>query len=118
MEINYTINENGYITSWTQIPFDPTLPFIEVENPNKEIILGYTKLVNGKLVTDKKKYDKDKLIDNIKYRREVECFAIVNRGQVWYNTLSKTQKTELQNWYEAWLDAPQTLVIPEKPEWL
>ena len=46
------------------------------------------------------------------------CFNIVNRGQVWYNKLINEQKAELQTWYQAWLDAPETLIIPEKPEWI
>jgi hypothetical protein len=25
---------------------------------------------------------------------------------------------ELQIWYQAWLDAPQTLIEPEKPIWI
>lgn len=118
MEINYFLNENGYIIGWVSDPFDPTLPYIEVENPYEEIILGYTKIENGILITEKERYEQDNLLKSIRGRREEECFSIVNRGLVWYNTLTKAQKTELQSWYEAWLEAPQTLVVPEKPEWL
>lgn len=54
----------------------------------------------------------------IRIKRETECFTIINRGQLWYNKLSEPQKQELQTWYQAWLDAPTTLQIPTKPSWL
>lgn len=50
--------------------------------------------------------------------REKECFAIVNRGQLWYASLTVTQMLELTNWYKAWLDVTDTLTPPQKPEWL
>lgn len=51
-------------------------------------------------------------------RREVECFPVINRGQLWYDTLSEEQLSELKTWYQAWLDGTNTQTIPEKPEWL
>lgn len=118
MEINYVLDSKGYIDSWSSIPFDPSLPCIEVENPYDEIILGYTKIIDGKLVTDTERYEHDRLVNEIRIRREVECFIIVNRGQLWYNTLTKAQKQELDEWYHAWLEAPETLIIPPRPSWI
>lgn len=54
----------------------------------------------------------------IRKEREKECFSIINRGALWYNKLSEEQKQELSQWYEAWLDAPATNVIPDKPLWI
>ena len=54
----------------------------------------------------------------IRHRRKVECFPIINRGSLWYDTLTDEQKAELSVWYHQWLDAPQTMVIPDKPTWL
>ena len=51
-------------------------------------------------------------------RREVECFPIINRGQLWYDTLSAAQLAELKTWYQSWLDGTNTQSIPEKPAWL
>ena len=51
-------------------------------------------------------------------RREYECFEIINRGVMWHNSLTETQKQELQDWYQAWLDVTDTLVRPETPAWL
>lgn len=56
--------------------------------------------------------------DELRVRRAAECFPIVNRGVLWYEKLTTEQKTELSVWYEAWLNAPQTLSAPETPSWL
>lgn len=50
--------------------------------------------------------------------RETECYSIINRGNLWYNTLADWQKSELQTWYKAWLDITETFVIPTKPSWV
>ena len=51
-------------------------------------------------------------------RREEVCYPIINRGQLWYNRLTLAQKAELNDWYDAWLDVTETLVIPQTPEWI
>ena len=57
-------------------------------------------------------------IAHIRDRRAKECFPVINRGKPWYDTLTDEQKTELTEWYNAWLNATETLVIPKAPEWL
>lgn len=67
-------------------------------------------------------YTKEELTERnreeIRTRRVAECFAVVNRGKIWYDRLSEEQETELADWYEAWLNAPETLVVPDRPEWM
>lgn len=46
------------------------------------------------------------------------CFPVINRGKLWYDMLTPLQLGELKSWYQAWLDAPSTLVYPKEPEWL
>lgn len=60
----------------------------------------------------------EELAQNIRIRREMECFPIINRGALWYEKLTAEQKSELSVWYEAWLNAPQTLIVPTRPEWI
>lgn len=60
----------------------------------------------------------EKRKDEIRQQREYECFPIINRGAFWYDTLTTSQKDELRLWYHAWLDAPETGLIPERPTWL
>ena len=55
---------------------------------------------------------------DIRKRREKECFPVINRGSLWYEKLSEEQDAELREWYQTWLDAPETGVIPDRPLWL
>lgn len=78
-------------------------------------------LINGELVLDEKKLQQDKQeaqINNLRIKREKICFPIVNRGVLWYNTLTENQKNELNNWYKAWLDVTLTLEEPQIPSWI
>ena len=61
---------------------------------------------------------KDIQIEELRNKREIECFSVVNRGKLWYDKLKAEQVQELDNWYMAWLDVTETLVEPQKPDWL
>lgn len=74
------------------------------------------KIENGKFV--KLKDETELRANAIRTRRERECFPIINRGKLWYDKLTEEQKTELTTWYEAWLDAPATSIIPDKLTWM
>lgn len=64
-------------------------------------------------------YCEDADIDNYyRFMRKQNCFSVVNRGPLWYNHLSLSQQTDLNVWYEAWLDAPETHTFPVTPYWL
>lgn len=65
-----------------------------------------------------KPYTKEEYKHSLRAKRERECFSIVNRGQLWYDTLTENQKIKLKKWYIAWLDVTDTLVIPDKPDWI
>ena len=54
----------------------------------------------------------------LRIRREEECFPVINRGKLWYDSLTDVQIIELRHWYNAWLDVTETKVIPTKPNWL
>ena len=49
-----------------------------------------------------------------------DCFAVVNRGALWYDLLTETQKLELKTWYQEWLDITDKPLeyIPVKPDWI
>lgn len=65
-----------------------------------------------------KLYTEEEYINNLRAKRETECFPIINRGQLWYDALSEQQIVELKEWYIAWLNVTDTLVIPNKPNWI
>lgn len=65
-----------------------------------------------------KKYLNAQNIEILRQQRKEECFSVINRGELWYSRLSAAQKTELEQWYGAWLDVTETLTSPDKPAWL
>lgn len=74
---------------------------------------------SGKLVEHDKSLDFiARQIEDLRRRRELECFPYINRGNLWYDTLSTSQIVELQEWYQDWLNVTETLWAPAKPEWL
>lgn len=61
----------------------------------------------------------DLSIDGIRRARTKQCFEIIdNRSPLWFSHLSEEQQLELNNWYDAWLKATETKIIPKKPTWL
>lgn len=59
--------------------------------------------------------------DAIRSRRYPECFlALAKYCPLYYKALEESEPdkyAELNAWYKAWKDAPDTLVIPTRPEW-
>lgn len=110
------INSEGFVES---IYIKDATIEIEIEDPVYRMIENTPfnsawKHVNGEFILVSFLDD-----DSLKQRRQRECFNIIdNRSQMWYNHLTAEQKQELEAWYQAWLDATETKVIPVKPEWL
>lgn len=76
---------------------------------------------DGTLEFDEKQntdIEKKVLCDELRKRRETECFSYINRGQLWYDRLTDAQARELSEWYQNWLHVTDTLTAPEKPSWL
>ena len=79
-------------------------------------------------IQDLPELTEEQILDNLRARREYECFSYVNRGVLWYNTLTTEQQQELNTWYKVWLNVPQIYletkptnietIIPQKPSWL
>ena len=59
----------------------------------------------------------EQIPNHLRWKRKW-VFTVVNRGPVWYNSLTDIQKEELQTWYGQWLDAPETSIEPVQPTWL
>lgn len=56
MKINYELNDDNTIKQWVAIPFNPSLAYIEVEDPYL-IKCSYDKIIKGKLVKDEVSYN-------------------------------------------------------------
>ena len=114
---------NGFITEYTLV--GNLADSIEAAAPeNIEHFLAHYEAYtcrDGELVFDSSRDDEvtDKTVkEELRIRRERECFSFVNRGQLWYGTLTVKQIAELTAWYKAWLKVTETKVVPEKPSWL
>jgi hypothetical protein len=115
------------IVSWARVGGFPDGIEVETEifdglEPEKWLYCDY---VDGKIVFNEGRYNietqrksEEEAKEAIRERRAVECFAVIDRSPLWYSRLTAEQYDELMEWYLAWLDAPETGVMPEKPEWL
>lgn len=113
-------NLYGNVEAASEIKFDDTY-----ELADEEYDVGFdgkiysaSEMQGADYLARKAEFDNNIRLSNIRLQRETECFPVINRGELWYAKLSDEQKAELSAWYEAWLNAPQTLVIPETLEWL
>lgn len=117
------LDKDGYVTSYAII--GTLVDGVEVSELKdlrhfQEHYSAY-KAIDGQLIFDDTKdsdLEKETIKQELRDRREKECFSIINRGQLWYETLDGQQRTELRDWYNAWLNVTETLVVPEKPTWL
>lgn len=100
-------------------------------NENGKMIVEIEKNANGERqfqIQEVPPLTEEDILSELRFRREQECFSIINRGVLWYNTLTTEQQQELNTWYQAWLDVPQVYqetkpkdietIIPTKPNWL
>ena len=97
---------------------------VEIPNIQYECTLELTledfDLIDNKYVFNKQQEEIATLCEimSLRIQRDKECFTIINRGQLWYNSLTQSQVEELQSWYELWLNVTESLTPPHKPEWL
>ena len=48
----------------------------------------------------------------------LECFSVINKRYLWYAKLSEQQFVELNEWYNIWLNVPQTRNVAVRPDGL
>lgn len=116
----YKVNEKGDITNISSIHeegYSYTSDDIVFNFDGKKLVLkSETETEEYKAAEMAYKHERE--IEDLRRRRERECFSVINRGEPWYRTLTDEQKAELDVWYAAWLDVTETEVIPEELKWL
>lgn len=100
--------EKGYLDCDCSINLDEINT--EVQISENEIIRIYRLYTEEQL--------KEKNLEKLRRQRETECFPIINRGKLWYDTLTAEEREELKAWYVTWLNVTETFVVPDKPAWL
>ena len=118
------LNEQGYVHEYALVGEFGT-PSLVVDEPEDivdfENNYGSYYIANGVLVKNHDKQvelEDERLLHDLRLQREKACFPYVNRGYLWYSKLTDEQKSELADWYQAWLDVTDTKIVPEAPTWL
>lgn len=119
------LNEQGYVQAYALIG-DFGTPSIAVDEPeniddfenNYRSYYLSEKNVLVKSDDRQKEIEEQRELTDLRSQRDKLCFPYINRGYLWYNKLTKAQKTELDSWYQAWLDVTETRLVPDAPEWL
>ena len=121
--MNVLLDEQGFVKSYALI--GALVDGIEIPDPEdilhfEEHFTAY-KVRDGTAAFDTERqtlHEQEQTKETLRQQRETECFAVINRGQLWYEGISIAQLLELRSWYKAWLNVTETLVVPERPSWL
>jgi hypothetical protein len=120
--------DTNRITSfWHMMPKDPDSTTViniteeEVDLVHQRKLYDY-KIENNTLIYDPIPIPQDVQDENtrqqLRQKRKMICFPIINRGKLWYDTLTSEQLEELRTWYNAWLNCTTTLIEPVTPSWI
>ena len=127
--LQFKTDENGFISEFMNVGSEGILPDgisleIDIDNFDFDDFLENYRAYkyDGNTIN---RDDKQAVIvkdenekELLRVRRLKECFPIINRGDMWYSTLSEEQKIELGVWYQEWLDVTETKIVPNMPSWL
>lgn len=132
--------ENGYLAEDTiiheiaeveEVAEQSHLELIkEYDNGGKD----YKKVIDVKAVSAVPFYQKTEEIDiyipytieqlhnstksKLRENRERLCFSVINRGKLWYDTLTTVQLAALAEWYALWLNVTTSLQEPTTPDFI
>lgn len=119
------LNEQGYVEAYALIG-EFASPSVTVPTPeniddfemnHRSYYLSNDNIL-VKSVDKQQDINEQRILTDLRFQRTKICFPYINRGSLWYETLSAEQKAELSEWYRAWLDVTNTKVVPEMPAWL
>lgn len=118
------LNDQGYVESYAIE--GGLLNSIQVEEPQdldffEQTFEAWYLDNNNNLVYSLEKQEnitKQRQKEEIRRQRQIQCFSVMDRSKFWYDNLTSEQQQQLREWYNAWLDAPETGIIPEKLNWL
>lgn len=104
-------------TSWRKWWFEGATNYLA--NGETGITKDYIQeLDNQKQAFRQARKNSPEYLDYLRNKREKECFSVIDRGKLWYDTLTQERLDELETWYNAWLQVTETKVIPERLDWL
>ena len=102
------ITDDGYLQS-PIFPYEDCKVPIEITDEQWETLSSTTLYHNWKYTNGTWE---QVLIDEmgwLRHRRQRDCFDYLDsHSKLWYNTLTDEQTSELQKWYQDWLDVTTT----------
>lgn len=75
MKINYVLNDNNEIVSWSAQPFDPNKPSIKIDD-NTQIYLKCSQIVGGRFIQNADKYEKIKKKHQTLFQKKLQINAL------------------------------------------
>lgn len=75
MKINYVLNDNNEIVSWSAQPFDPNKPSIKIDD-NTQIYLKCSQIVGGRFIQNADKYEKNKKKHQMLFQKKLQINAL------------------------------------------
>lgn len=75
MKINYVLNDNNEIVSWSAQPFDPNKPSIKIDD-NTQIYLKCSQIVGGRFIQNADKYKKIKKKNQTLFQKRLQINAL------------------------------------------
>ena len=111
------MDANGYITGYAEVgEISGGIDFNGAVSDDFSADYSHYQFKDGLLIKNPdyiSPQDKDRIRD----RRQAECFSVIDRP-LWFDELPEDKQAQLRQWRREWLDAPETGVIPEPPDWL
>ena len=95
MKIKVTFDDGGYVSGWCMVGDNGGEEYDPPEDFDAFLDNCFSfRLEDGKLIRDTEKEKADHVEEqksSLRVRREKECFSVVNRGCLWYSTLTLSQ---------------------------
>jgi len=81
--------------------------------------IGATHYINGQFVRKERELSEEEKLEMLRRKRDKALSEVdVYQGVLRYEELTSSQKEELGEYRKALLDAPQNMVLPDKPVWM
>ena len=126
MQHKIYFNKDGWVCERypNDLPIEDDSKYLEVDEDTFQMSLSCKehyawRMVENELVEELfEQIPEEELLENLRQLREEICFPIINRGQLWHDTLTDKQKQELKKWYADWLAITKTKRQPKVPTWM
>jgi cation diffusion facilitator CzcD-associated flavoprotein CzcO len=98
--------------------FEKCIP-VEYDVWQEALMMGANCYQNGKFFRVEEILSEEEELERIRIRRDRALSEVdIYQGVLRYEELTDIQKNDLKKYRQALLDAPETMVLPDKPNWM